>query len=157
MLGFATHGAAADDAANAMGFLVAHILLVVGFALALRLSQTRGHDFFLMTGMLLGARGVIGSPLEYFGNPDRIFEFQSMSDEERRQLMQLAIDIKQVNSYLGTVPAPYKAGLNMIGLPAGYTRDPLRPLTPEEEAKLRSVLVKWGAPVKEAAPVRAAE
>ena len=115
------------------------------------------YSFFLMTGMLLGARGVIGSPLEYFGNPDRIFEFQSMSDEERRKLMQLAIDIKRVNSYLGTVPGPYKAGLNMIGLPAGYTRDPVKPLTPEEEAKLRSVLVKWGAPVKEAAPVRAAE
>lgn len=33
-----------------MGFLVAHILFVVGFALALRRAQTRGYDFFLMTG-----------------------------------------------------------------------------------------------------------
>ena len=45
----------------------------------------------------------------------------------------------------------------MIGLPAGYTRDPVRPLTAEETAKLRAVLVKWGAPVVDAAPVRAAE
>ncbi|MDP6346615.1 MAG: dihydrodipicolinate synthase family protein [Rhodospirillales bacterium] len=115
------------------------------------------YSFFSLTGLLLGARGVIGSPFEYFGNPDRIFEFQNMAEQERRDLMQMAIDIKQVNSYLGVVPAPYKAGLNMIGLPAGYTRDPVRPLTDEEQAKLRAVLVKWGAPVVYAAPVRAAE
>ena len=83
------------------------------------------YSMFLFTGMLMGARGVIGSPLEYFGNPDRIFDFPSMSEDERRRLMQLAIDVKQANSYLGTVPAPYKAALNMIGLPAGFTRDGL--------------------------------
>ena len=115
------------------------------------------YSFFSLTGLLLGARGVIGSPFEYFGNPDRIFEYQTMPERERRDLMQLAIEIKQVNSYLGTVPAPYKAGLNMIGLPAGYTRDPVRPLTDDETAKLRAVLVKWGAPVVDAASAHAAE
>ena len=112
---------------------------------------------FLTTGLQLGARGIIGSPLEYFGNPDRILEFESMSAEERRDLMRLSIEIKHATGYLGTVPAAYKAGLNMIGLPAGYTRDPIKPLTAEDAAKLRAVLVKWGAPVTDAAPVRAAE
>ena len=112
---------------------------------------------FRTTGLQLGARGVIGSPLEYFGNPDRIFEFESMSEDERRDLMRLSIEIQQVTGYLGTVPAAYKAGLNLIGLPAGYTRDPIKPLTADDEAKLRAVLVKWGAPVIDAAPVRAAE
>ncbi len=115
------------------------------------------YSFFFMTGMMLGARGVIGSPLEYFGNPDRIFDFESMSADERRKIMRIAVEIKQVNSYLGTVPAPYKAALNMIGLPAGFTRDPVRPLTPEETAKLRAVLEKWGAPLTDAATAQAAE
>ena len=43
-----------------MGFLVAHILLVVGFALALRHSQSRGHDFFLMTGTNYATGLVVG-------------------------------------------------------------------------------------------------
>ena len=43
-----------------MGFLVAHILFVVGFALALRRAQTRGYDFFLMTGMNYATGLVIG-------------------------------------------------------------------------------------------------
>jgi len=59
-VGFATRGAAADHAANAMGVLVAHILFVVGFALALRRAQTRGYDFFLMTGTNYATGLVIG-------------------------------------------------------------------------------------------------
>ena len=43
-----------------MGFLVAHILFVVGFALALRRAQTRGYDFFLMTGTNYATGLVIG-------------------------------------------------------------------------------------------------
>ena len=60
-VGFATHGTAADDAADTMGFLVAHILFVVGFALALRRAQTRGYDFFLMTGTNYATGLVIGA------------------------------------------------------------------------------------------------
>ncbi len=44
-----------------MGFLVAHILFVVGFALALRRAQTRGYDFFLMTGTNYATGLVIGA------------------------------------------------------------------------------------------------
>ncbi len=35
----------------------------------------------------------------------------------------------------------YKAALNMLGLPAGFPREPVEPLTPDDEAKVRRVLV----------------
>ena len=31
----------------------------------------------------------------------------------------------------------------MMGLPAGHLRDPLLPLTPEQEMELRRILAKW--------------
>jgi dihydrodipicolinate synthase/N-acetylneuraminate lyase len=33
---------------------------------------------------------------------------------------------------------------NMMGLPAGHLRDPLKPLSAEQTEKLRAVLTKWG-------------
>ncbi len=44
----------------------------------------------------------------------------------------------------GTWPSALKAALNMIGVPAGLPRDPVQPLTPEDESKLRSVLREFG-------------
>src|SRR3546814_20020236 len=36
---------------------------------------------------------------------------------------------------LGTFPASVKASLDLIGRPGGRTRDPIRPLTPEQDRK----------------------
>lgn len=41
---------------------------------------------------------------------------------------------------LGTFPAVMKAALNMLGLPAGYTRGPVGPLTPAAREQLRQSL-----------------
>jgi hypothetical protein len=32
----------------------------------------------------------------------------------------------------------------MMGLPAGHVRDPLRPISPEQQRDLAGLLVKWG-------------
>jgi 4-hydroxy-tetrahydrodipicolinate synthase len=46
-----------------------------------------------------------------------------------------------------------KAAIEMIGLAAGPVRPPARNLTSEERARMREILVKAGAPVKEATGV----
>lgn len=103
------------------------------------------EKFFFM-GMTLGAGGIIGTDLDLFGHEaDHIFDYEKMSVEER-QTWQLRInEIGHAINYFGTIPAAYKAAWNMIGLPAGHLRDPLLPITPDQEAELRSLLVKWGA------------
>ena len=96
--------------------------------------------------MLMGAGGTIGTGIDMFGaEADRIFEFEGMTPEERRELQQWMFDVGRVINTTGTIPAAYKAASNMIGLPGGYLREPLPPLRPEEEARVRDLLVRYGA------------
>lgn len=109
-----------------------------------RLSVLLSESVF-MTGMLLGGGGTIGTGLDLFPNADRIFEFERMSPEERRQLQRWMTEVASVINRTGTIPAAYKAAFNMLGLPGGYLREPVPNLTPEQEAKVRDLLVRWGA------------
>jgi len=43
---------------------------------------------------------------------------------------------------IGTWPAALKAGLQMIGQPAGVPRDPVLPLGPADQEKLRRVFAE---------------
>ena len=102
------------------------------------------EKYFFM-GMTLGAVGIIGTDLDLFGHDaDRIFEYEKMSVEERQSWQLRINEIGRAINYFGTIPAAYKAAWNMMGLPAGYLRDPLHPITPDQEAELRSLMVKWG-------------
>jgi 4-hydroxy-tetrahydrodipicolinate synthase len=116
-----------------------------------KLSVLVGGNFFY-TGMLLGAGGAIGTVLDLFGDEaDRMFEFETMTPEERREHIVKNNEIGHAINYFGTIPAAYKAAWNMMGLPAGRLRDPLKPISAEQEAKLRAVLEKWGVPLAGAA------
>lgn len=121
-----------------------------------KLAVLVGGNFFY-TGMLLGAGGTIGTVLDLFGHDaDQIFEFETMSTDARREHMVKNMEIGHAINYFGTIPASYKAAWNMMGLPAGHLRDPLKPITAEQEGKLRDTLVKWGVLDKSAA-TRAAQ
>jgi len=110
-----------------------------------RLSVLVGGAFFY-TGMLLGAGGTIATVNDLFGHDaDRMFEFEKMSVDERRELLIRELEVGRAINYLGSIPTAYKTAWNMMGLPAGHLRDPLRPLTPEQDGELRQVLIKWGA------------
>ena len=114
-----------------------------------------GGSFY--TGMLLGAGGMIGTVADLFGHDaDRIFDFESMTEDERREEMVKQLELGNCINLLGTIPAAYKCAWNMMGLPAGHLRDPLKPLTPEQEGKLRAMMTKWGVLTADQA-VRAAE
>jgi len=109
-----------------------------------RLSVLVGGGANFYTGMLLGGGGIIGTVADLFRhNADRMFDFEKMTVEERRELLICSLEVGHAINYFGTIPAAYKAAWNMMGLPAGHLRDPLRPLTPEQEKELRQILVKW--------------
>ena len=121
-----------------------------------KLSVLVGGGFFY-TGMMLGAGGMIGTVADLFGDDaDRVFGFESMTEAERREEMIKSLELGDCINLLGSIPAAYKCAWNMMGLPAGHLRDPLKPLTPNQEARLRAVMVKWGVLGPEQA-VRAAE
>ena len=84
---------------------------------------------------------------------DRMFAFETMGVEERREHLVETMEIGRCINYLGTIPAAYKPTWNMMGLPAGHLRDPLKPLTADQEARLRTVLTKWGV-LEEERPAR---
>ena len=56
---------------------------------------------------------------------------------------------------IGTFPASAKAALDLMGRPGGRTRDPIRPLAPDQRDQIRDVLVAMGL-IKAAPRLRAA-
>ncbi len=110
-----------------------------------RICVLISNCLFYFQGLLLGAGGTMACELELVGkNVQQVFDFQKLTPEERRGLLRTLTEISAILHDCGTVPSAYKAALNMIGLPAGYTREPLRPLAPEAEAKVRAMLVRHG-------------
>jgi 4-hydroxy-tetrahydrodipicolinate synthase len=103
-----------------------------------------GEGSFFM-GMMLGAAGFISTNSDLFtDHANDMLGYERMSVDERRSWQLRQNELSRAISYFGTIPAGYKAALNMLGLPAGHLRDPLRPISPEQERDLRALLVKWG-------------
>ena len=121
-----------------------------------RIGVLAGAAHFIIPALALGAAGYLSTAPELFGaRARRILEFESMPMEERRDLHVRITKIFEVLMWTGTRPAAYKAAINMIGLPAGYPREPVQPLTREDEAKVRAVLAECGV-FADSVPQRAA-
>jgi 4-hydroxy-tetrahydrodipicolinate synthase len=111
-----------------------------------RLSVLIGPCPFIIPGLALGARGFISSGPELFGaKAARIRDLAATAPSDETRTLHFALTrIYETLMGTGTWPAALKAALNMIGVPAGLPRDPVQPLTPEDESKLRSVLREIG-------------
>jgi 4-hydroxy-tetrahydrodipicolinate synthase len=110
-----------------------------------KLSVLINTNAFFFSNMMLGAGGFIGTVADLFGDQaDRIYDFETMTEAERRDIVTANNEVGHCINYFGTIPASYKAAWNMMGLPAGYLRDPLKPISAEQMDKLRATLVKWG-------------
>lgn len=111
-----------------------------------RLSVLIGPCPLIFPGLALGARGFIASGPELFGA--KAARIRSMAagppNDETRTLHFALTRIYETLMSTGTWPAALKAALNMIGVPAGLTRDPVQPLTPDDESRLRSILREFG-------------
>lgn len=110
-----------------------------------RFAILTGPAHYIMPALDLGAAGYISTGPELMGrDARRILEAPRLEVAERRGLHCRITAAFQAVQYVGTRPAGIKAALNMLGLPAGQTREPVLPLTPGDEANLHAELVRLG-------------
>lgn len=111
-----------------------------------RLAMFMGCGYLLMPGLALGAAGIMSTGIDLLGPVcSRVPELArgSWTDEARALHRRIA----RAYTFLlatGTAPAPLKAALNLIGLPAGDPRRPAQPLEGEDLRKLVALLDELG-------------
>lgn len=121
-----------------------------------RFAVLTGPAHYIIPAMELGAAGYISTGPELFGaGAGRILETAGMTTADRCRLHCAITDAFTAVQFIGTRPAGIKAALAMLGLPAGMPREPVLPLTTDDEARLRDALVRCGV-LDDAAPRRAA-
>ena len=104
-----------------------------------------GQRLTMIPALLLGSGGFVGTGPELFGaGARRVFDVHTMTPDERMEIHTRWGNVILAASFAGTSPAGIKAALNMLGLPAGVPRAPVRILGPEAGAKLAADLVENG-------------
>lgn len=112
-----------------------------------RISVFAGYaSFFGLAALSEGAVGYMDSGTPVFGRASIEFYNAAISGDlatARRIQTEMA---GMLSSFfgLGTFPASVKASLDLIGRPGGRTRDPIRPLTPDQRAQLTRIMESTG-------------
>jgi 4-hydroxy-tetrahydrodipicolinate synthase len=111
-----------------------------------RLSVMVGPCHYIFPGLALGARGFIASGPELLGaTAGRLVALAAAAPGPEQAALHFALTrIYQLLMATGTWPAALKAALNLIGQPAGLPRDPVLPLSPADQDKLRQLLDQLG-------------
>ncbi|MDP6787840.1 MAG: dihydrodipicolinate synthase family protein [Rhodospirillales bacterium] len=113
---------------------------------ARRISVLIGPGHYVFPGLALGAAGFLATGAEFLG--DSVGRIRPLAAAkpcaEARDLHHALTTVYQTLMSLGTWPAALKAGLNMIGVPAGVPREPVAPLSPRDSRKLQGVLEGLG-------------
>jgi 4-hydroxy-tetrahydrodipicolinate synthase len=107
-----------------------------------RISVMVGPAYYILAGSALGAAGFISTGPEFLGDKAGRLMRMGRSAPDREYVKthrQLSILYETLMS-LGTWPSALKAGLGLLGLPAGVPRDPVLPLAPAALDRLRSTL-----------------
>ncbi|MDO4565247.1 MAG: dihydrodipicolinate synthase family protein [Clostridia bacterium] len=98
-----------------------------------------GPASMIYPGVLMGAKGFVSSgPLEFMGKGGyELYKASCERDHETAKALQIKANILYKTLFgLGTWPAALKAGLNLLGKPAGVPRKPVKPLNEKETAML---------------------
>ena len=108
-----------------------------------RVSVLAGYASVIgLASLSAGAVGYIDSSTPVLGKRSRKFYDTVVSgDLHEARLMQA--DMATLNAAMfgvGTFPAGVKAALDLLGRPGGWTRDPIKPLRPEQRDTIRAVL-----------------
>ena len=104
-----------------------------------------GSATMLVPGLLLNSGGLGGTGPELFGTRCReLLEVHDMTPARRVDLHDRYGRVNTAMMKTAAPPAAMKASLNMIGVPAGVPREPVQPLTPDDEARVREVLTECG-------------
>ncbi|MCX7732236.1 MAG: 4-hydroxy-tetrahydrodipicolinate synthase [candidate division WOR-3 bacterium] len=114
-----------------------------------RITVLSGDDSLTLPILSLGGRGVISVVSNIVPN-----DVQALVDDylggntesARRRHLKLFPLIKAL--FIETNPIPVKAAMNMLGMPAGYPRLPLSPLSSGSKELLRRALQNYGLNIR---------
>jgi N-acetylneuraminate lyase len=108
-----------------------------------------GRDEILLAALALGATGAVGSTYNYMASIYHkiISAFHAGDMESARHWQMLSIQVIAVMARHGGLPAG-KAIMKIVGLDCGPVRPPLRNLTGDDFAALRTDLERVGFPVQ---------
>ena len=110
-----------------------------------RLNVLFGRDEILLSALVVGARGAVGSTYNYsapiYSRTIRAFNSGDLAEARKQQ----AIAVKYIELLVqyGGLPAG-KAMMKMIGIDCGPVRLPLRPLNSDRYASLQAELDQAG-------------
>lgn len=105
-----------------------------------------GPAYYILAGSALGASGFIATGPEFLGKTaGRLMEIgRKAPDADYVDAHYKLTIVYETLMSLGTWPSSFKAGLNLLGLPAGVPRDPLMPLNGAGLDRLRATLDELG-------------
>ncbi|MDR7555490.1 MAG: dihydrodipicolinate synthase family protein [Armatimonadota bacterium] len=125
-----------DDVTQAVALVGDRIRIFAGH------SVTRGFPAIAM-----GCDGYVSSvePQVMGREAIELFRLSRRGDvAAARALQYRCIALDEAIHGVGTFPASLKAAMNLVGRPGGYPREPLLPLTAEEQQRLERVLTALG-------------
>jgi 4-hydroxy-tetrahydrodipicolinate synthase len=110
------------------------------------LTVLSGDDSLTLPLLAIGARGVISVvgnlvPQDMMA---MVAAFESGDLQEARRWHHKLFPLCRDMLGLATNPIPIKAAMKMVGRDTGELRMPMTPLTPDQEAKLRTTLADYG-------------
>ena len=123
-------------------FHLSHVIRRLGR----RISILVGPAHYVFPGLALGAAGFLATGAEFLGDSVRRVRplAAARPGPEARDMHHSLTVVYETLMGTGTWPAALKAGLNMIGVPAGVPREPVEPLSPKDSRKLQTVLDDLG-------------
>lgn len=105
-------------------------------------SVLMGNDALLFAGLMIGAVGAVSASANAFPRlVVRIYEEAKAGRiNEARELQYKLLKFRVAFASLGTFPVVVKEAMEMLGLPAGPPRLPVKPLDDESRRKLESIV-----------------
>jgi 4-hydroxy-tetrahydrodipicolinate synthase len=107
-------------------------------------SVLAGTDSLILSTLMAGGKGAIAATANVF--PEMVVSIYELWKEGRfaeAQQAQSSLQDLRNAFQLGTLPSVLKAFLNQIGVPAGPSRRPVAPLSPQAESEMLVVLDKY--------------
>ena len=108
-------------------------------------SVLQGRDTLIAAALLFGARGAV--PASSNIAPDIVVDIYNSfvaGDIEKSQAAQARLSPVRLALMIGTAPGVVKQAMALCGRPAGPSRSPIAPLSPEKRQQLAQILGEAG-------------
>jgi 4-hydroxy-tetrahydrodipicolinate synthase len=103
-----------------------------------------GPASYIFGATPIGIAGYVATGPDLLGREGSKFYYTIKSGElsKARRIHHQLTRIYAMLNTIGTWPSSFKAALDLVGKKGGATRDPVRPLTPEQRQQVKKVLVE---------------